>query len=207
MKTWTLPSTIFSHQSVVLPLKIWYPQTFDGTALCLGSMIPDLDLLLPGYRTFHALESLVILLPLTLVIVILVNTQLAGCIASAAHRPSPKWITQLLRYCGMETWGVLACKRFTARWLVKAIYSTFIGILSHFMLDLPTHDWSSYLRPFFEGPMPSWFLYSYGFIDVPLYGLFAVTRARILWWIFTIGLGVVALYCLRYMKNQQLPAK
>jgi hypothetical protein len=191
----------------VLPLKIWYPQTFDGTALCIGSMIPDLDLLLPGYRSFHALESLVILLPLTYVGVMFFDVVLAPRLASMAQRRYQGMISHILTYWGLETWDVLASKRLTTRWLIRATYSAAIGIMSHFLLDLPTHDWFSYLRPFVDGPMPPWFLYTYGVINVPLLGSFAVTRARVLWWMFTIGLGIMTLYCLRYMKTQHLPAK
>jgi hypothetical protein len=207
VKSKTLPSTILSHQSIVLPLKIRYPQTFDGTALCIGSMIPDLDLLLPGNRSFHALESLIVLLPLTYVGVILFNALLAPRLASMAQRPHQGRIGQLLAYFGVETWDVLASKRFTARWFIRATYSAVFGILSHFLLDLPTHDWFSYLRPFIDGPMPPWFLYSYGFVNVPFFGSFAISRARILWWGFTIGLGVTTVCWLRYMKKQHMPTK
>lgn len=191
----------------MLPLKIWYPQTFDGTALCIGSMIPDLDLLLPGYRSFHALESLILLIPLTYIVVILFDVVLAPRLASMAQRRHQGMIGDILAYFGLETWEVLASKRFTTRWLIRATYSAGIGIMSHFLLDLPTHDWFSYLRPFVDGPMPPWFLYAYGVINVPLFGSFAVTRARILWWMFTIGLGIMTLYCLRYMNTQHLPVK
>jgi hypothetical protein len=170
-------------------------------------MIPDIDLLLPGYRSFHALEGLVILLPLALVFVILFDNKLAPKIATAAQRPHLGIIAQVLNYCGMEAWDMLASKRFTTHWLIRALFSAVIGILSHFTLDLPTHDWISYLRPFFDGPMPSWFLYSYGFVNIPVFGVFAVTRARILQWVFSVGFGVAALYCLRYMKKRQLLAK
>jgi hypothetical protein len=207
VKSTTLPSTIFSHQSIVLPLKIRYPQTFDGTALCIGSMIPDLDLLLPGNRSFHALQSLIILLPLTYIGAILFNTLLAPRLAAIAQHSHQGKIGQMLTYCGVEMWNVLASKRFTARWFARATYSAVIGILSHFLLDLPTHDWFPYLRPISDGPMPSWFLYSYGFVNIPFFGSFAISRARILWWGFTIGLGIATVYCLRYMKKQHMPTK
>lgn len=170
-------------------------------------MIPDLDLLLPGNRSFHTLESLIVLLPLTYVVVILFDTLIAPRLASVAQRPHQGIIGQILAYWGLETWDVLASKRFTARWGIRATYSAVIGVLSHFLLDIPTHDWFSYLRPFIDGPMPPWFLYSYGFVNVPLFGLFAVTRARILWWIFTIGLGATTVYCLRYMKKHHMLTK
>lgn len=177
---------------------------FDGTALCIGSMIPDLDLLLPGYRIFHALESLVILLPLALVFVILFDKIFAPRIAGAANSNQRTVFVRLLCYCGVDAFAVLKSKRFTPRWLVRATYSTVIGILSHFLLDLPTHHWISYLRPFFDGPMPSWFLQSYGFVNTPVFGMVAVTRARVLQWVFSVGFGLVALYGLRYMKKHQL---
>ena len=170
-------------------------------------MIPDLDLLLPGNRSFHALQSLFILLPITYIGVILFNTLLAPHLAAIAQRPHQGKIGQMLNYCGVETWNVLASKRFTAQWFARATYSAVIGILSHFLLDLPTHDWCSYLRPFLDGPMPSWFRYSYGFVNIPFFGSLAISRARILWWGFTIGLGVATVYCLRYMKKQRMPTK
>jgi hypothetical protein len=202
-----MPATIFSHQSVVLPLKIRYPQLFDCTALCIGSMMPDLDLLLPGYRIFHALESLVILLPLALVFVILFDNVLAPRIAVVARRNHRIVVARFLRYFGMDALAVLQSKRVTLHWLIKATYSVLIGILSHFLLDLPTHHWISYLRPFFDGPMPLWFLQSYGFVNIPVFGMFAVTRARVLQWVFSVGFGLVALYCLRYMKKHRLLEK
>ena len=167
-------------------------------------MIPDIDLLLPGYRTWHAFTSVLILLPLTIVGVIFFDTILAPRLAQAAQQLPQRRVTHLLRYFGLEAWDHLASKRFTPRWLIKAIYSTIIGISTHFLLDLPTHDWFSYLRPFSEGPMPPWFLYTYGVINIPLLGPFTVTRARIVWWIFTVILGIIAVYCLRYMKTHQL---
>jgi hypothetical protein len=202
-----LPVTVFSHQSIVLPLKIRYPQLFDGTALCIGSMMPDLDLVLPGFRAFHALESVVLLLPLALLFVFLFDTQLAPYIALTAQQPRPGRIARLLMYCGMDTWSLLAAKRFSFRWLFRASYSAIIGILSHFLLDLPTHHWITYFRPFFEGPMPAWFLHSLGFVTIPFYGDFSITRARVLQWVFSVGLGLVTLYCLRYMKKQHLLEK
>lgn len=202
-----MPSTVLSHQSVVLPLKIWWPRLFDDTALCIGSMIPDLDLLLPGYRVFHAIDSLVILLPLALVFVLLFDNVLAPRIAVVASRNHKSVVGRVLQYFGMDALAVLQSKRVTLHWLIRALYSVFIGILSHFLLDLPTHRWITYLRPFFDGPMPDWFLHFYGFVNIPLYGVFAMTRTRVLQWILSVVFGVVTLYCLRYMKTHQLLKK
>lgn len=37
-----MPFTFFAHQTIVIPLKWRWPRWFDGTALCVGSMAPDL---------------------------------------------------------------------------------------------------------------------------------------------------------------------
>ncbi len=200
----TLPSTVLSHQSLVLPLKIRWPQLFDDTALCIGSMMPDLDLLLPEYRIFHDLDSLVILLPLALVLVLFFDKVFAPRITIFASRNQSSVVTRLLCYFGMDGLGVLKSKHVTSHWLTQATYSVLIGILSHFLLDLPTHRWITYLRPFFDGPMPDWFLHFYGFVNIPLYGEITVTRTRVLQWILSIVLGVITLYYLRYMKTHQL---
>lgn len=166
--------------------------------------MPDLDLLLPGYRVFHALESVVVLLPLALVFIILFDRLFTPCIARVAENRPRNRITQFLQYFGIDSFTILQSKRFTFLWLIRFTYSATVGILSHFLLDLPTHDWISYFRPFFDGPMPSWFTQSIGLVQIPFYGMVMITRARVLWWIFTVGLGIVALYYLRYMKKHQL---
>ncbi|MDP4013047.1 MAG: DUF4184 family protein [Candidatus Nanopelagicales bacterium] len=43
-----MPLTFGSHQAVVLPLKMLKPRWFDGTALVIGSMAPDLFFLTHG---------------------------------------------------------------------------------------------------------------------------------------------------------------
>jgi len=43
-----VPLTFPSHPAAVLPLKLWRPGWFDGVALALGSMAPDLAYVLDG---------------------------------------------------------------------------------------------------------------------------------------------------------------
>ncbi len=45
-----MPLTFFAHQVVVIPLKSVRPRWFDGTALCVGSMAPDLSYALDDTR-------------------------------------------------------------------------------------------------------------------------------------------------------------
>jgi len=43
-----MPATFPSHAAAVLPLKLWRPRWFDGVALVVGSMAPDLGYPLVG---------------------------------------------------------------------------------------------------------------------------------------------------------------
>jgi hypothetical protein len=76
-----MPSTVLSHQGIVLPLKIRYPNKFDGTALCVGSIVPDITFILTfflgshfnAYYLFHSIAGLVYTIPFSLFLVILLN--------------------------------------------------------------------------------------------------------------------------------------
>jgi len=41
-----MPSGIVSHQAPGLLLKVKYPHKFDGTALAIGTLVPDLNALI-----------------------------------------------------------------------------------------------------------------------------------------------------------------
>lgn len=45
-----MPLTYLSHQAAVVPLKMWRPAWFDGTALAFGSMAPDWSYVANGSR-------------------------------------------------------------------------------------------------------------------------------------------------------------
>jgi hypothetical protein len=82
-----------------------------------------------------------------------------------------------------------------------------LGILIHFLLDLPTHGEITYLLPFYDAEMPAWFLQGYGSLNLPFYGVVEVTNYNLLWLLFTLVFGVFALYQLRYIKKHKLMAK
>lgn len=55
-----MPATFPAHPAAVLPLKLWRPTWFDGVALAVGSMAPDLAYALDGSwleRPFPSLPS------------------------------------------------------------------------------------------------------------------------------------------------------
>ncbi|MFX0140931.1 MAG: DUF4184 family protein, partial [Candidatus Hodarchaeota archaeon] len=69
-----MPSGFISHQAPGLALKIKYPKMFDGTALCLSTIIPDINVIFEPFLPFpfrnitHSLLGLVLLtIPLTII--------------------------------------------------------------------------------------------------------------------------------------------
>jgi hypothetical protein len=205
-----MPSSVLSHQGIVLPLKIRYPDKFDGTALCVGTFAPDLLGVVPVFfggftdRAFHSMGELVYTVPISLLLVLFFDKALLPLVAFFAKEKRLGAISQILSFFGVDEYYVLRRKRISLAWLAKATYSVLIGILSHFLLDLPTHGWISYLRPLFEGEMPQWFVHEYFKLTIPFYNVVEVTNYNILWFVFSVGFGILTLYCMRFMKKHHL---
>ena len=199
-----MPSSVLSHQGIVLPLKIRYPDKFDGTALCVGSFVPDLSWFGSMFfgsfpdRGFHSIGELVYTVPISILLVVLFDRVLLPLAAFFAKETRLGMISRLLSFFGIDDYHVLSKKRISIKWGVKATYSVLLGIFSHFLLDLPTHSWIPYLRPFYEGEMPEWFLHEYSF-----FGMAKATNFNLLWFIFSVGFGILALYCMRHMKKHR----
>ena len=131
-----MPFTFLPHQAAVVPLKIWRPRWFSGTALAIGSMAPDLEYFLRGYpygEVGHAwLGQLTFSLPLSLALVWLVTHVIARPLA--ANLPE-------LDGFHLRDYALVAAHPDTAgRWLVIAA-SALVGSLSHVFWDGFTHEW------------------------------------------------------------------
>ena len=199
-----MPSSLLSHQGIVLPLKIKFPDKFDGTALFVGSFAPDLAFYIPSLEMqLHSLGGLIYTVPVSLVLVILFSKVLLPIVAVLAANGQLGIISRCLVYFGIDDLHFLRKKKFSFRWFVKATYSVLIGVFSHFLLDLPTHGWIPYLSPFYYGTMPEWFLQEYFKLEIPFRRI-EVTNYNILWFLFSIIFGIVALYCMRYIKKHHL---
>ncbi|MBS7656865.1 MAG: DUF4184 family protein [Candidatus Bathyarchaeia archaeon] len=208
-----MPSAILSHQAVVIPFKAKWPEKFDGTSLCVGSFVPDLQWFfsplianLPS-RTFHSLGDLVYLVPLSLALIVILDRVVFPATAYLAGNNRLGPVSQCLAYFGVDEWSLQKRKKLTPKWLVVATYSIVLGVLTHFLLDLPTHRRITYLLPFFEAEMPAWFLVEYTTLNLPFFGTWEVTHYNQLWLIFTVALGPLTLLELRYIKNHGLMAK
>ncbi|MFX1420428.1 MAG: DUF4184 family protein [Promethearchaeota archaeon] len=207
-----MPSGVISHQSPGLFLKIKFPNKFDGTALCISTLVPDLDILIDYFLPFsfrsitHSLLGLLIYtIPLTILLTILFRTYIGPFVANIAKRD--RKIYQPLRYFGLDDWDKLKEKRYNKRYFIVASYSALIGGLTHILLDVPSHH---HIELFFPIVMQSPDILLYSIVDFgpffigPLQFDRNLTVARLIWIIEDTILLIISLYLFRYIKKYNL---
>ncbi|MBM2623902.1 DUF4184 family protein [Actinoplanes sp. LDG1-06] len=119
--------TVPTHPLIVA-LKVWRPRWFDGVALAVGSMAPDLAYALDGFnlpvwKMSHGLRSFVFwCVPLTMVLTWLIRW---AAPVVAGHLPSAGPLA-------LRDYGVLGHSRHP---LVVSCWSALIGAVSHLLLD------------------------------------------------------------------------
>ena len=208
-----MPSSLLSHQGAVLPLKIKYPGKFDGTALCTGSFTPDLGFVISYFygnhvdSVFHSVGGFVYTIPISLLLVVLLKKALFPKLAELAREGQATLLSRWMTSLSFDQKYSKNKQKFSLLWLVKATYSVLAGILSHFLLDLPTHRWIPYLSPFYKGEMPEWFLHKYGELNLLFYGTLGLTNYNLLWILFSIGFGILALHNIWQIKKDRLLMK
>jgi hypothetical protein len=125
-----MPLTLPTHPIAVVPLKVWRPRWFDGVALAIGAIAPDLGYASYGFgetvRTHNLLALLWWSLPVTLVLVRLVRW---AAPVVAAHLPGAGPLR-------LRDYGVLGAVRH--RWYVT-VGSALLGAFSHLAWDAVTH--------------------------------------------------------------------
>jgi hypothetical protein len=123
-----------------LPLRVWRPGAFNGTALVIGSIAPDLEYLLTtgpiGDGFPHSIEGqFLFCLPVTLTIALLIGFFDLGSVLVARTRGRGAWLigaaTDVVREGG----------------LVRASGSALIGSFSHIAFDTLTHVWLPSILP------------------------------------------------------------
>jgi hypothetical protein len=130
-----VPFPLLAHQAPVIPLKAWRPNWFNGTALVIGSIAPDLqnfwNVDTPrGMATFgHTLRGQVTFcLPVTLSVVVLVGYLDLGEVIAARIGTPARWLIGV---------GTIVRRPFG---ILLAATSALCGSLSHVGLDKLTHD-------------------------------------------------------------------
>lgn len=128
-----MPVTFFAHQLPVLPIARRWPGRFDGVALVVGSMAPDMAYLLNGSRWSlwaHGFPSAVTFcVPVTVAVAWILVRVIAPVVPDHLPRLAP-W--HLRDYRG------LAAHRFG--WVTTPL-SALVGTATHIVLDNFTHDW------------------------------------------------------------------
>lgn len=128
----SVPLPLLAHQAPILPLKLWRPAAFNGTALVVGSIAPDLEYLVnrgPWAAGFgHTLASqFLFCLPVTMLVVLLVGHLHLGEVV-AARFPRLRWL------------GDAATDVTKDGGLFRASSSALCGSFSHLALDALTHE-------------------------------------------------------------------
>lgn len=125
-----MPLTLPTHPIAVVSLKLWRPRWFDGVALVIGAVAPDLGYATYGFGQTVPTHNLLALLwwglPVTLVAVRLVRW---AAPVIAAHLPAAGPLR-------LRDYGVLGIVRHP--WYVTA-FSAWIGSFSHIVWDSFTH--------------------------------------------------------------------
>ena len=125
-----MPLTLPTHPMAVLPMKLWRPRWFSGTALVVGAVAPDVPYAADGYplgfRAHAWLAPFWWAVPLALVCVPLIRWT-AGRLAPNLPDAGP---------LHLRDYGALANARH--RWWVTAT-SAVLGAYSHILWDSVTH--------------------------------------------------------------------
>ena len=125
-----MPVTLFAHQVPAMGLKMARPRWFDGTALCIGSMAPDLAYAVSSYLHVDTHEwdgCWRLVLPLALAITLVIRHWTANIAAA-----------QLPDFGGFRFWSWRVVHRRPPAWWIT-LTSCALGVFTHVFLDAFTH--------------------------------------------------------------------
>ncbi|MFX1352451.1 MAG: DUF4184 family protein [Promethearchaeota archaeon] len=208
-----MPSSILSHQAPALLIKVKYPYKFDGTALCISTFIPDIDVIIELLFPItlrgitHSFLGLFIwTIPLTILLTMLFSRYIGPLSATIAKEKSK--IFKPLRYFGINNWDLLNKKKFNYRFFIVASYSALLGGLTHILLDLPSHGRIYLFFPWAILQSPDFLLFSivnHGTFYIGQFQIEAnLTVYRLIWSIETLITLIISLYLIRYIKKNNL---
>ncbi|MFX1419335.1 MAG: DUF4184 family protein [Promethearchaeota archaeon] len=208
-----MPASIFSHQAPGLILKVKYPLKFDGTALCLGALIPDFNFILDFFLdinfyvfTHSLIGQFLWTIPITIIATVIFAQYIGPLCAKIASKRSKFYAP--LRYFSVDQWYHLKNKKYARKYWIIICYSALIGGITHILLDFPAHKYIVILYPWFVGLNFEFLQYSfidYGIITVGPFTFEAnLTLYNLLWFVETIITFIIALCYLRYIKKHDL---
>ncbi|MFX1363948.1 MAG: DUF4184 family protein [Promethearchaeota archaeon] len=169
-----MPLTILSHQAPALALKTKFPKRFDGTALCFGTFIPDLNFIfdfffpINFYAFTHSLIGQLLWTALLTILATFIFSRYLGPLLAKILSNKSK-IFEPFRYFGIDQWKFLKYKQFNKNSLIIICYSALIGGIFHILLDWPAHNNVYILYPWVCGRNFKFLTYSivnYGIITI-----------------------------------------
>lgn len=208
-----MPLSIPSHQAPGLALKVRFPKKFDGTALCFGTFILDLNFIfdfffpINFYAFTHSLVGQILwTTPLTIVATLLFSRYLGPLFAKVASQKSK--FCEPLRYFGIDQWKYLRNKKFSRNLWIVITYSALIGGIFHILFDWLSHKNVYILYPWIVGPNFDFLFYSivnYGIITLGSFTFEAnLTIYNLLWIVESIITLIISLCYLRHIKKNDL---
>lgn len=206
-----MPHPIISHQAPTLFIKIKYPKRIDGTAICIGSLVPDLCEIFPlGIRPLtHSLLGLFIwTAPLTILLTMLFCRHIGPIISKFAKKDG--LISKPLKYFGVDDWHILKKKVFNKQFFIVVFYSALIGGVTHLLFDLPAHKGITLFYPW-TFPVPNFLqtlVIDLGTITIGIWQYEVSYRIyNVIWHIENAILFFISLYLLRNIKKHNLISK
>ncbi|MHA2289304.1 MAG: DUF4184 family protein [Promethearchaeota archaeon] len=183
-----MPNPI-SHHTPALLLKMRFPKLFNASAICIGAMLPDLTFWLGlRARTHSLLGQVYWTLPLALLFTILFNRYIAGILSNYAGKNG--FFPKLLRYFGVDDWGIIKRDKLNIKFFLVASYSAIIGGISHLLLDLPSHPHTMIFYPW---------------VTIRIHEV--VWISGVVWVVEDIFFFVTTLYLFRMIKKKELIKK
>ncbi len=211
-----MPNPVISHQTPGLLLKIKFPKWIDGTAICLGACVVDIngpiDLIFSTRFiniTHSFLGLFIITIPLTMLLTILFCSHIGPRISKYAKGEG--FISKQLKYFGIDDWYMLNRKKYDKRFFIIAFYSSLLGGLTHLLIDLPSHSYIELFYPWVLIRAPDFFwipIIDIGVISIGNWQSDCIlTMSELIWYIEDIITFVLSLYLLRYIKRYNLIKK
>jgi len=203
-----MPSFLISHQAPAFLIKLKYPRKIDLVAICIGTIIPDLNLffsILSRNFTHSFIGIIIVTVPITVFLTVIFIKYLTPLISWISVQKC--FILKPLRFFGLDNLKYLQ-PQLNKKFFLIASYSAFLGGLTHLLVDMPSHAYIDLFYPLFVIKVPflieniniyfgSIIIFNIHFtLEIMLHSLI-----RRIWDLFLIP---ITLYLLRYIKKHNL---
>jgi len=209
-----MPNSLISHQTPGMILKIKFPRKIDGTAICFGAFVPDLNTIVDLFTniqfrniTHSLLGQIIWTVPITIILTILFSKYIGPIIASYAKNDN--FLSQPLKYLGFDELFHLEKKKFDKKLILVVVYSALVGGLTHVLLDLPSHEYIELFYPFAVFHTPEILFIPLIFFNIFEFGgrVFTFSSFTIIWIIEDAIFLITSIFLLRYIKKNKLLQK